>query len=198
MYCIGFNGPPRSGKDSIARCIEHQLEHDMGDGMRMEGVTPTLIRSLSMPMRKVAFAMIDRPYSFDEYEEVKDKPFEVFNGQTMRQFMIAFSETFAKFNYGDHVWANSLLSGLGTGIHLPGLCMIPDVGFQPETERLVEAFGEDNFLLVRTHRRSTDFSRDSRRYVSAPLSLNLNNNGKLEAAADLVLGHVRDSFGWDI
>lgn len=187
MYCIGFNGPPRSGKDSSAKEIEYRFE---------QTVISTWTRSLSLPMRLVGFAMLGRPYSVEEYEEVKDQPHDVFNGQTFRRFMIRYSEEFIKPAYGQEAWAKSLLSGLGTGIHLPGLCLIPDIGFQPETDCLVDAFGEDRFLLIHLYRKGYEWGTDSRGYVTAPNQLALQNS-RLVTLANLVLSQAR-SLGWDL
>ena len=191
MYCIGLNGPPRSGKDSIAKEIERH--YDLS-------ITPTTIKSLSMPMRLVAFAMLGRPYSVEEYEAIKDEPHYVFNGETLREFMIRYSEEFAKPAYGKDIWGKALTASLGTSIHLPGICIVPDIGFIEETDHLIDAFGPDRFILIHVMRAGYESWRnDSRGWVvpACQIVRVANPKDKLEVPRKVILSAC-EARGWDI
>lgn len=196
MYCIGFNGPPRSGKDTIARILHEEMEGAWGTFC--QGIS--LKRSLSMPMRLVGFAMLGIPYSDEVYEHIKDEPHDVFNGETLRRFMIRYSEEFVKPAYGKAVWGRALISGIKQtlGLEVPGLLLIPDIGFQEETDELIGAFGPDNFLLAQLTREGTDWSLDSRGYVAAPNTFRwTNRNGEAEVLAADVITYAERMLGWE-
>lgn len=190
MKAIAFNGPPRVGKDTIANRI-HEF-YDLH-------ITPTYRASLAKPLRLHVWNLLfDTPFDQATYERIKDDPIHTL-GMTFREAMIHYSEEYIKPTYGIGSLAQSQLLRLGTSIDLPGILLISDSGFQPETDVLVDGFGPDNFLMVQLTRDGKDWGNDSRGYVTAPLTLQVHHDeGKTDAAVRYILTHCADTLGWDI
>lgn len=196
MYCIAFNGPPRSGKDSIANHIHDDF---------MATIAPTHRHALSLPLRIRAFQLLGIDYRHEipsmvtHYEQVKDEQNPIFAGHgTMRQAMIHDSEQNLKPIYGQDIFAKMFLMRLGGSIHLPGLSLVADSGFQVETDTLVGAFRPENFLLVRVARPGYDWGDDSRSYVEAPNMLHVSNDSTIEAAVKYVMDVATSGLGWSL
>lgn len=190
MYCIALNGPPRSGKDTIANLIDERFEL---------AITPTVRKILIMPCRLAAFAFLGIPYSDAEYNRIKDQPQAVFGGETLRRFMIRLMEEHIKIKYNQAFAVDALVNGLGTSIHLPGICIISDLGFQVEIERLEEAFGMDRVLCAQLKRDGTSWEGDSRNYVQGTNTFRwTNRNGDAELVCDDILTYCEAMLGWEI
>ena len=188
MYIIGFNGPPRSGKDTIALALSQQLAQT------------SHIESLSMPMRLAGFGMLGRNYSTEEYQRIKDQEIEGFGGLTFREWMIGFSEEFMKLKFGKDIWGKILRARIEIAGH-PEVLLIPDIGFIEETQVLIDWVGVENFLLVRLSREGYDWGNDSRRYVNHPDPLvnvlNLQNDYSVDIAKNRVINTIL-TMNWNI
>lgn len=188
MYIVGMNGPPRAGKDTIAKMLALHVEskHD----------TPVLIMPLSMPMRLMAFAAIGQTYSIEKYEEYKDMNWSVFDGKTMRQFMIALSEDFMKPKYGQQVWSKAHWLRIKNFV---GLVIVTDFGFHHEPAYLEQQVGQYNTVTVNVTRHGKTFDGDSRSYVYGLQNTHVDNNGNLndaETEAIRIYGRLLNQFGW--
>lgn len=162
-FVIGFNGPPRVGKDTIATALLDLLDS--------EGVTnlPIHRQALAAPLRHACAALLGLSLTDKQYTDIKDKPIEVLGGASFRQLMIDMSETFLKTKYKkdalsrllyvrNQVWWNSI----------PSIVVITDIGFTEEAQ----FFSEHSrlYLNVRVDRPGDyTFAGDSRNYVSAQL-----------------------------
>jgi hypothetical protein len=185
VYVLGLNGPPRSGKDTIAQMILEESTLDI----------PIKIDHLSEPLRRIAFAMVGRVYVHDQadaYEEFKSTLFPQFN-RTGRQLMIDVSESFLKPTYGQQVMAQMLVE---RNKNFSGLLIVPDSGFVCEIAPLHEWCNptprqnrggssltrtvNNNFFVCRVHRDGTTFKGDSREWVYADNEMDLANNGSLD------------------
>lgn len=188
MYVIGISGPPRSGKDTLAKHLQTMLEDRF--------VIPTLVHSLSKPMRRMAFHVIGRIYSVPEYERLKDQPLDELEGGTIRELMIGLSEQFMKPRYGKAVWAKLLLNRLPA--KFPGIIIVPDFGFPSESEHFMRVFGEDNVLAIQLTRAGFDWGNDSRSYVSATYNLGLENSGDFESMCKRIIDRAVNHLGWKL
>ena len=187
MKLIGFSGPPRSGKDSIA----HQLAAIIED---KHGIQPQLL-ACSTPMREVVYAMLGRPYDSSHYELHKDDPQEAFQGKSIRQAMIALSEEHVKPSYGHDFWGHSLLARRWEP--LPQVLIVTDVGFVSEVEVFTETFGLDNVVYPQIIRAGTSFERDSRSYVgTADRITSIINDDDISTAAHRLYGRLVNQFEW--
>lgn len=165
MYVVGFNGPPRSGKDSLAESLAAKIEkiHDV----------PVKLESLSLPLRHIAYAMtgydrLGMEYDGADYERFKVTKWPTFGGATGRELLIHISENFLIPMYGPQVMARMLIM---RNQGFDGLLLIRDSGFQREIDPLIEWVGEDNFYIARCHREGSTFDDDSREWVHHPKSI---------------------------
>lgn len=192
-FIVGFNGPPKSGKDTIATAVMNILDR--------EGVVlPVHRQALAATMRDGAAAILGLTGGDKWYNEVKDKPLEVLNGKTFRRFMIDMSETFVKNIYGQDFWARLLYArNKHWWNSVPSILIVTDIGFPAETQFLCEH--SKHYINIRVDRRGTDFTSDSRRYTSAQshggIDFALTNDDTPEAAAEQVC-RVMYKHGWPV
>lgn len=191
MYVVGFNGPPRSGKDTMARML---AEH-----MDSQGVTlPVREVSLSMPLRRIAYSMVGyegRHLEGPDYEDFKGTHFSAF-GKTGRELMIDVSEKFLKPSYGQAIMAKLLIQDLGD---FPGVALVRDTGFQTEAETLSDFVGNRNFFVVRVGRSGCNFTNDSREWVTHDQLSIFHNDGTLadlRTEAGRLYGRLVNQMGW--
>lgn len=195
MYVVGFNGPPESGKDTLARFL---LEHVEGQGC----ITPIREESLSLPLRSIGYAMVDWRGELDgeNYKAFKDTWFADLE-RDGRHLMIDASESFLKPVYGLEIMANMLLTRL---IGFNGLVLVRDNGFQVELAPLIRAFGRQNVAVVQCHRPGKDFANDSREWVTHPdplMNLRVDNDSDLEhlrTEAGRLYGRLVNARGWKL
>lgn len=200
MYCVLFNGPPRSGKDTLAEML--------ADHMDAQGVTlPVVQTSLSFPLRIIAYAMcaqegkrLDGP----DYEEFKQTEFPTL-GVNGRQVMIDASEKFLKPTYGNDVMGRLLLNQLNAPHGTKNkIVLVRDSGFQIEIDVLIQALGVANVRVVQVHREGTTFKGDSREWVFPPLGhefTRIDNNGTLDdlrTEAGRLYGRLVNQLGWKL
>lgn len=189
MFAILLNGPPRSGKDTIANHLQAKFDTLL---------YPTIRRSLSMPMRKAGFAVLGLGYSDEVYELIKDVPQDIFGGLTLREHMIAFSEQFIKKRYGDDFWGRALLN-LPVDFSMPGCFIVPDLGFQAESHYIEGKLGARNVLTVHLHRAGFEWKNDSRRYVKGTNVLLVEHKeDESSAAAGQILDFVAHALRWTL
>lgn len=193
MFIVGFNGPPESGKDTVAEYL--------ADHMDRQGVTlPVRMESLSLPLRKIAYAMVDWQGELDgeNYAQFKSTHFGLL-GKDGRQLMIDVSEKFLKPTYGIEVMAKLLLER-NEGFH--GVLLIRDMGFQIEVNPLEKAVGPGNICIVQVHRNGKTFENDSREWVRASWDsrnmaiANISNLNHLATEAGRVYGRLVNQMGW--
>lgn len=195
MYIVGFNGPPRCGKDTLAEMLANHMDH--------QGVVlPVVPESLSLPLREIAYAMSGWHGSTDgeNYERFKVTHFEQF-GKDGRQLMIDVSERFLKPTYGQQVMAN-LLIARNKSHGFPAVLLIRDCGFQCEVDPLESWVGVDNLYMVNLFRDGCDFSNDSREYVHTNGKMHqVYNNSTLddlETEAGRIYGRLVNQCGWKL
>lgn len=192
MYIVGFNGPPRSGKDTLAEML--------ADKMDKSGVTlPVRMESLSLPLREIAYAMTGWAGSLDgeNYEQFKTTHFKAF-GKSGRHIMIDVSEQFLKPVYGIEIMAQLLIQrNIEFG---PAVLLIRDCGFQIEVNPLESWVGRENLYMANVFREGCDFSNDSREYVHTSGRMHqVINDGTLDdlrVEAGRIYGRLVNQCGW--
>lgn len=201
MYIVAFNGPPESGKDTMADML--------ADHMDKQGVSlPVRMESLSLPLRKIAYSTVGYP-TFPEsmlagewYASFKRAHFRLL-GVTGRQLMIDVSEKFLKPTYGIEVMAKLLLER-NEGFH--GILLIRDSGFQIEVDPLIQAVGHTNLYVANVERKGKTFANDSREWVHHPMFRQgyqgaYRNNGSLDdlrTEAGRLYGRLVNNLGWKL
>lgn len=195
MYIVGFNGPPRSGKDTLARMLAEHMDFRV--------TLPVREVSLSMPLRRIAYAMVGFTGALDgpDYEAFKVLKYPQFGYATGRQLMIDVSESFLKQKYGKEIMAEMLL--VDNADMENGILLIRDSGFQCEVDPLIRAVGADNLTIVRVFRSGTSFADDSREWVEQPLgrTWEIHNSYSLDdlrIEAGRLYGRLVNQMGWKL
>lgn len=199
MYLIVMNGPPYSGKDTLAQLVLEHIES-------FNPTTPIKLESLSLPLRSIAYAMVGRVYmtqrtdEWNRYAEFKEEYFPSLE-RTGRQLMIDASEQFLKLNYGIEVMAK-LLEARNKDFPRNGVMIIRDGGFQIEIEPLIRWVGAENVMIVRVSRPACTFKGDSRESVYHPyerMNMEICNDSDLDylrTEAGRLYGRLVNSRGW--
>lgn len=195
MYIVCFNGPPYSGKDTMARMLAEHMDSQ-------EVTIPVVEVSLSLPLRRLAYQMVGRDYIPETYDDFKKETFPQFGGVTGRQLMIDVSERFLKLCYGQDIMAKMLLNELAD-LEFPdkGVVLVRDSGFQCEVQPLIDAVGARNLFVVQIHRTDCTFVGDSREWVEHSLMGRTYNNESLESLrADAVALYdgLVNTLGWQL
>lgn len=191
-YLIGFSGPPRAGKDTIANVLAAHLRAKHG--------VPVQLIAFSTPMRLAAYAMLGREYSLTHYELHKDDPQEAFGGKSIRQAMIALTEHHVKPTYGHEFWARAAFRTVWDTP--PPVVIVTDYGFPVEVD-VTEALTGFGCLFRRSvyaqiTRPGTSFEGDSRSYVGMPdKRTSIINDNDIEEAALRLYGRLMNQFKWD-
>lgn len=197
MYIVAFNGPPRSGKDTLAELLANHMDQQ-GVGIM---VVP---ESLSLPLREIAYAMTGwtGPTDGPNYESFKTTQFQAFNFIDGRHVMIDVSERFLKPVYGIEIMAE-LLRARNENIG-PAVLLVRDSGFQIEVDPLIRWVGPKNLCIVTVNRDGTSFDNDSREWVyhSDPeMQLSVDNNhdlAHLSTEAGRIYGRLVNRMGWKL
>lgn len=185
MYILGFNGPPRSGKDSIGNALAEIL--------RREQEVPTEVMSLSFPMRLAVFALAGLQYDSHIYEASKDSARDIFNGRTIREEMIELSEAHVKPRLGHDFWARALM---GHVLDSTRVLIIPDIGFESEVHALASHPDVTRFLNVHIEREGYGWGNDSRSYCYGHTYTVIQNNDDVQTAARRLYGRLVNNYGW--
>lgn len=154
MYKIVLiNGAPLAGKDTFGNIIINN-----GDYKKYKFTTPM------DKMIKEVFSLTDEEFILYREKE-KDIPQDCFNGLTLRQVYISFSETWAKKLFGVGFF------GKMAGRYIrnnPANYVITDCGFNSEIESFVNEIKKDNYKIigVNIYRPNYTFENDSREEVS--------------------------------
>ena len=167
---IALNGPPGSGKSTTAHALRKWIN------WLKSGSYNASVVSMKAPLLSVVGALFGS-VSGNDYNKFKESVLPLSRpglDVTGRDFMISFSEDCMKKLFGDHVFgtiaANTILqdyyrAGLDR-YAIQSFYIIEDAGFYQEQEVLWQMFKCANYLLVRLYRDGTNFSGDSRGYIS--------------------------------
>lgn len=163
MKVILINGPPRSGKDTLANSLVDLL----GATSEITTFKEEILTQLSL---ESLFAK--SPYESDQefYERTKDST------PKLRALLIAYAEKCIKPIFGQDYFAKQAvlqlkrLAALGHSV-----VVIPDLGFIEEYQTVKEAFPDT--LVVKMQREGFNFSKDSRSDLDIPTDLVIKNLG---------------------
>ena len=149
MNFVVLNGPPSSGKTTIARELARALS----------GRYKTVTDSFAAPMKHLIAVALGEKYG----EFPKDSPRDILRGSSVREFLIHFSQQYMKPRYGDDIWGRLLYHRALRYSPPPVFVIVDDCGFIEELEAL-----DGKQFLVKVRRRGTDFKGDSRSYLPDP------------------------------
>lgn len=185
-YLVGFSGPPHSGKDTLGLHLAKILR---------ERMIPYEVHALSLPMRLSVYGLLGLEYSVEHYDANKDKEFETILGRmtTIRQEMIALSETHVKPRLGHGWWARALLNRRQGDF---GVIIVTDMGFAAEHDVFQEEFGPSHCAWIHLHREGTDWSKDSRSYIGK--GCHIHNDGDASTEARRIYGRLVNQYHWSL
>lgn len=186
LYVVAFNGPPKSGKDSVANSFVLQMTGNYRVASQKV--------QLSLPMRRTIFALLGLgEYTEAHYESIKDEVMSP-SGWTVREMMINLSEKHIKPSYGKEYWIAVAMNGIKDSTKL---AIISDLGFEEEIDYLLSRFMKHRVLVVQLEREGTTWGNDSRGSVTGYQTLVIKNNGTITQAAVRVRQHCK-TLGWAV
>jgi hypothetical protein len=115
---------------------------------------------------------------------------------SVREAMIAFSETYMKPLFGNDIFGKLCFSRCVEQTAFYQHFVIDDSGFFEEAYHIISRVGADACHLVRLHRQGCDFSKDSRGYIALPgvQTLDLHNNSSPSAMLDILAAELNGSL----
>jgi len=174
---ILFNGPPRSGKDTAT-------------GMALEYLGKRAVHyRFAAPLKDAIHGLFGMGgVKHEHFDMVKNDPSDIFFGMTPRNAYIWLSEEVAKPKFGSDFFARVAVNAI-RNLSEDRTIVISDCGFNEEVEALRKEFGSENILVIYLEREGTDFSKDSRSYISAPLckTCSIVNNGSYSQLNEKVI-----------
>jgi hypothetical protein len=154
MKFVLLNGPPRSGKSTLAHMLKDHIGPDR-----------CAVIGFSTHLKRMVHGIYGLAHDLDPefFDAVKGEPQEAFLGLTPRQAYIWWSENGAKKCHDKRFFGQMFLRAAeASGKEF---IVVPDSGFREEAEVVVDAVGPENVLLVQLTRANTSFDGDSRSYI---------------------------------
>lgn len=147
MKVIILNGPPRSGKDTLAKLI---LSH----------LGAAYLRSFGSELKLMTHRLYGMVHSkADAFEEVKDEPSISFNGLTPRQAYINVHELYLKPVHGLEALGDLLVKSMRRrGLWSASTLIITDAGSVEECMPIVRKYGTENITLVRIEKEGCEWN----------------------------------------
>lgn len=174
---IIFNGPPGSGKDTLAELCRTSFY--------ISGYTKHHMRFKTILFEHtIDLFRIDPDVFYRLYNDrvSKEKKTELLSLNEMqfspREAMIYTSEDVYKPLYGKDYFGQKLAESIPN----KSMVFVSDGGFVEEIDPLVYKFGSENIFIIKLFRHGCDFKKDSRRYLDIPdvKTISFHNNGSEE------------------
>lgn len=149
-----FNGPPGSGKSTIARELARWFQEKHID---------CTSDSFAAPMKHFIATALGQQYA----TMAKDSPRAELAGYSVREFLIDLSEQYIKPRYGDGAYGRWFYHRIGRIQPSPAIVVCDDCGFQEELDALGGQISK-RVYLIRVARSGKTFEGDSRTYLDSP------------------------------
>lgn len=160
-----LNGPPWSGKDTLAQIL--------GEKLAEKNIRALIASLATIPKQRVADEYNVSPTIMFSREH-KDMDFKNF-GRSSRQILIDYSENIKKM-YGQDFWAKELIRMSKQDMEICDLLIVTDVGFQVEVDCLSKVF---DTTVVQLEREGMTYVNDSREPVFAKKLITIVNSGTI-------------------
>lgn len=151
LKIVFINGPPRSGKDTLAGLLMRSI----GRGRVYKFTTP-------MDIAIKSTFNIGHDTWLRMREADKDVRQPCFNHMTLREVMIDFSEQFMKPNFGPMIFGHLAVEHLRDAQGNSQAVFISDSGFVDEALPVAVYFGWNNCVQLILEREGCSFEGDSR------------------------------------
>ena len=186
MKIVGFNGPPGSGKDTIAEAVGAELLSTYGANtvryIKFAGVLKKAVSAL--------FLLTDDDYMFYFETSEKDVVQDRFYGKKPRDLLISLSEDWFKPKFGRDIIGNIIrdeIDAISAFARLEDYIFITDVGFLDEISCYINEDKYD-FTLVKLERNGSNYTGDSRDYIKDYGKMYTND--KLSVCVDEILKDI--------
>lgn len=156
MKFLLLNGPPGSGKDTVA---SHLIPYLKFTHLKFAAPIKRMVAALLQCDQRTLESIKDEPNRMLRYEDSAIR-----RDDTPRRVLIALSEELLKPRYGNSYFGNALWTEATRSSSK--LFVVSDCGFESEVGRLINSAGPSNCLLIRLHREGHNFTNDSRSYIS--------------------------------
>ena len=188
MQVVLLNGPPKSGKDTIADALVQAVGPLWSVNYKLSSVLKATARAM--------FSLSDTQYNAVERPENKDKKgYAGLSNKSWREVLISLSEDYIKPTYGEDFFGIAAAKAINTfSISGYSHVFISDSGFREEAETLVTMCPTCNFTLARLYRVGTNFSKDSRSLWpnnSLMNEISIMNEGTVDQAVRDILSHLQ-------
>lgn len=189
-----LNGPPGSGKDTIAKAIKN---YAIQKGVNIHNVVH---EKFATPLKRAYPALFNKS-NLAELEELKDKEFFGVE-RAIRKVQIGISEDVMKPIFGKDIFAKLLVARI-KHLRKDNLCVISDCGFNEEWRYLYYRCAKENILTIRLTRIGTTYFGDSRSYIMPPIEsadfnvIDYHNEIKIQDAIDGLLIELAEFYGFE-
>lgn len=192
-FFLGLNGPPGSGKDTLALALYNSQE--------VRNYFNIYHMKFAEPLKAATHMLFGGKYT--EEGKSQASPY----GPTWRELYIGMSELYAKVLVGPDVFGKIMVDSVKTEeaqwfpSALPRLYLCSDCGFLDEQLPVIEHFGAVNYSLVHLIRDKATFDGDSRSLIypiGVPMHAFDNNLPKAEAEKAFVEKMMKGfkDMGW--
>jgi hypothetical protein len=153
-HIVLLNGPPGSGKDTLALGIATRLSYRH--------------LKFATPLKKAIPALfnLEKDVWDGLMYNAKEVKSPLLGGMSPREALIWLSEDACKPRLGEDFFGRRLVNQI-LDLGIPRT-VISDSGFLPEAEVVVKAFSPESLALIRLHRPGHNFTGDSRGYIDLP------------------------------
>lgn len=157
MSILFINGPPRAGKDTLARYL----------ASRYEG---SIVFPFARPLKEMVHRLYNLDVEWDHFEDCKDEPRDEFFSKTPREVYIGVSEYYMKPLHGEGIFGKLWWDRVNPNkVDRDTLIIVPDSGFYGEVRYVINQvtwWSNIPMTLVRLYREGFTFKNDSRSYLS--------------------------------
>lgn len=148
-YIILFNGPPRSGKDTLSKGLDKYIAN----------IKHLHFAEVLKNLTHRVYGLYDVP--FDHFEIQKDILLKEFLGKTPRECYIQMSEHYLKPLYGNNFFVEYTAETLKNN-YIYSIC---DCGFDEEVKYL-STRDDIKCIYIILQRDGKNFDNDSRKYIN--------------------------------
>lgn len=168
MVVILLNGPPRSGKDTLALYLQNKYNFEHLQ------IKEILVQT-TVKLFDISRELWDEKY--ETHKEVKLDYLSIFRGGpfsgelhrfTPREALIYVSEHIIKPVYGEGIYGRVIAKKIEQKTKKGDRTsfVISDAGFDKEISEIVKKVGEKNVYVIKLSRRGFTFANDSRNYLT--------------------------------
>lgn len=173
---IILNGPPGSGKDTIAEAMSDPYARTHPITIHLE----VKAKLFEQAMEISGIGSSDWHLRYND-RKLKETPWSRLGGLSQREFLIKISEEWVKPIFGKDYYGKAAVEAAADELLGGHNVVFSDGGFQEEFDTIKSIVGKGSILLVRLYREGTNWDGDSRGYLKNPdWEVDIENNGTVQ------------------